>query len=871
MGIFSSKTKTIVSVASMVYNLIGDTDIDDCMKQLIFKYIMDNPPYPMGIGDYIKNLARSNPANNIKNYIKWCRQEKYNEFMGIIQSDWIYGSSIDTKPILDYLYKINNIEPDTEEQRTAITIESVNIGNFDYNFYVDAYLKDNPSIVAKPETPNPEYPKYEGYTYYVLKPNKGDTKLQVKITFSFYKTDFFNRKYYVYVYKDIGVDISQYSKYIDSKDKIFLYVSYNIVILKTPSEETPELPEDFEKIIKKSLVYVKGSGEETLDRLFKTDTVVVKDSMASHIPFRVWNHNITLDTDKEVYDVANKATIKALGVGKYKEIGDQIFENEDIGQIDFAYLSFGIPINTHELWAKEYLWEYFQGIRKKIGTSSSIIGDGKTYHPYTNDTSNQQYYNRGGKNYIRSTPTKYINNNFDIDITWNGIYSYIGIGKIVPNARRGDIFLGRMKTSYETGYAIICRRHIQNDRAVLKYYRIDYPTIWSVTTPIVYSFDRKKDTLKSTKTILPEIINHNDYTMPEGPNILEKYSNQIITKDSWEDVVLIKQIYDNVYEMLVISDLQYTNYIYKGHYDQGNPNIYYYGWDEIVKYPKDKKYSGFIIPIELNTFSRMRLNSAINCMQVGNNILFNCYEVRVVKIKWYQTGFFKIFISIIAIAISVVITVISMGSASPIAAGIVSAAMTTGSALGFAAGTLACAIAGAIANAILGIILVNILAPVMNGIFGDIIGPLLTTIVSIVFMSYALSGFQSLSSSITNVLSSPKTYLSCISAIKDGYANYIQDKMEDLQANANAFKDYTQKKEEELQEAYSDLYAGMMDGSFVRNVILGRSNSTKQYIAEDPDEFFARTLITGDEIVDKTQNIAVYNFVDIMTTLPGVV
>lgn len=838
MGLFSSKTKTYVSVASVVYNMLGDTKYEDWLTTLVFKYIMDNPSN-LTFGDYILSSIRKNSAVNIRNFTRWAAKGDYNDNVGVLTSDWIYGKNYATEQVLELLYEHNNIPkneiilPDTLAEGYYIRVTSSTIDL--YNSYTYAKLRydaEDDDIL-----PNEPVAFVTGSDY----PDSFKTEFREDTTTNTFYVDCYYLKGETWtLFKSF--DETRRKRAFYSNEKVFLYFQYTLYH-KTLVYEKYSV--DYKE---KEFIYTKGEGISELDALF-TESSFTKESYTPYIPYRAWNHTLNPKDDEVIYKLGKKAHLKVFNKNSYQEIIDSIDENKDINKIDFAYCVFGISLNIPYQSARSYLWDYFKVINPKI-YRLPFNPPSKYVHPILHTSP----YNTGFKNYIHSKSTKYISCNLDIDITGNGIFIVEVDGKIKEDVSVGSIYVG---TTLDHTFSKWRRRHEHTNNDFTWYTYTEHAR-WSINGDItVYEPDLKKKEM--TSFIVKTGIDYSTPPDPEDPwpfnkrNIFDDDDDKKDpNNDYFRTFCLLKQTEENKYQVIFIYDLQYTNYIYKGGYNYGEDSVIYYAEDQIQEYPEDQKFSGFLVPIEYNTLTRGSISDSINCCQVCNNIVFNCYEVVKKKIKWYQTGIFKAFIVIVTIVIAVVITIFAP-YASP---GYNSAAagwISVGTALGFT-GTAAL-VAGFCVSVIGGIIVLKVLSPVLTDIFGPVIGQLLSFIASVIFtfgVGYLANTNITISTFLTNTLTDPSFYLGASSALAQGYANQIQLKLQALADRSNKLLEYYQGKYEELEEAYDKLLGS---SSKVNNQLLSI------YIAERPEEFFNRTMLTGSDIVDITQSM-VYNFCD---------
>jgi hypothetical protein len=313
---------------------------------------------------------------------------------------------------------------------------------------------------------------------------------------------------------------------------------------------------------------------------------------------------------------------------------------------------------------------------------------------------------------------------------------------------------------------------------------------------------------------------------------------------SGADVITIySQVSDTYWEALTISGLSHRNYIYhdksviiKAH--------------EALDDPDD---TGFIIPLHYPTLKEMSLVDSTQMMTAATFIVFNSYKV--VKQKWYQTGIFKIIIFIAIIVLTIVFPPAGGATAGTIGASVAAAAGITG--------VVAVVVAVAV-NAIVGMIVAKIISMVSVEIFGEKWGAIIGAIVSVAAtmgMSAATSG-QSLSA-VWNNMMSPAGIMSMTSSLSSGISGFMQASAMQTMAKGQALTASYEKQIAEINKQMEEL-VGNSRGSIDPMML---TDAGKGYDYETPDQFLARTLMTGSDIANMTLDMLT-NMADYTTSLP---
>lgn len=292
---------------------------------------------------------------------------------------------------------------------------------------------------------------------------------------------------------------------------------------------------------------------------------------------------------------------------------------------------------------------------------------------------------------------------------------------------------------------------------------------------------------------------------------------------------------NETYRSIRVTNLHHTNIVYKGKsvdHDIG-PAL------------SDGEVSGFVIPLNEGVFRAMSLVDQTQMSQSNAYLVLNSYQV--VKQKWYQTGLFKVIIVIVIIVVSVFFP-----PAGGVGAGILGTAAAVGASLGFV-GMMAIVV-GAIANALAAMILSQLIMMGATALFGDKVGAIVGAIASIAAVSVgtAYAGGQGLAAGFSNLMSAENLLKLTVAAGK-GIAGYIGADTKDIMEDTQKLMDEYGKNKKAIDDIWAEnLGTGqvMFDPMQLTDV-LEYDNLTP----EGRDTFLSRTLLTGSEIADMTNNL----------------
>lgn len=565
--------------------------------------------------------------------------------------------------------------------------------------------------------------------------------------------------------------------------------------------------------------YKIGTGEATLDALSEDLSVSPTQSeYFPYMPIRLNNVSITHAdyddiTGSGLYELTNRAYRRATGGGqRFSKIVDEIEDNPDIGDIDYAFTHHGVALHVIEPSCRKYMYKWFKSIMVHQDTNSSYMSGYKTLadaYVAEWDDLNDWIYDQGDparprygdaqpaipkladlkKTRVKLACTDVQLKNLDMRIYWVNISETIGNSGTPTNpdtgnpAEKGDVWL-------QGGTDIT----------------------WTVTKG----------------------IGVNAYSDTHTVERLDMY---------WMTA-------SGTYDKLVMYGLKHKNYVYGGESVDTN------GKEALA----DTDPTGFLIPLHYPTIQALGLKDATQMATANTFIIFNSYEI--VKQRWYQ-GFLGMLIIIIVVIILAVVFAPAAGGG----VGLLGGNAAIGAAMGLT-GTAAI-VAGAIVNALVAIAVSQIISAGSAAIFGDKWGAIVAAVINLaITLGAGGVSFDNLSE-----LGTASNLLKISSAIANGYAGYTQgavaeigDKMEDNRAKFIEDQKAIDKLLLNLRGGISGLnFDPLQLTDSVRGNDLSASGSG--YITETLDEFIHRTTMTGSDIVDLSLAM-INNFADLSLELP---
>lgn len=539
MGLFGGSKKTYVS--SVVYNLAGpEEDRVDYLKTTVVSAVLSERP---SIADAIVNGFLDGPAMDLRSFARWARTSDYTDELGLVSSSLSLGNDIDIAVVAAQI---------TSPAGTVIEMQSAFISSANYEYFGDQYVAEN-------------YPLEISTPYTV---DYADLTNLITITF-------------------VDTSVENFTPTDFVKTSKYLYAVYSIRMVSPPTPEE-------EWVGTKVFIYRKDTGNAALDAMFGTD-ITADNGFIPYIPFRIDNEFVSVLWPDTLYPLAKKGFKKSIR-GAYDDIQETIEDNEDLGDIDYAYAVFGVSLNVKETACKKYIYKLFE---QMMAASSGGSGEYDSWEANWNAANDswlawKAWYEAGsvGTEPIRipyppmpfnELNIKSSNNtkmNYDITIEWNYIIENVGSGLFAPDAKVGEL------------------------RFVIGSSNEFNELVW---------------------------IQDSDGAWHLGTN----------TGDVSDSISLLWQVTDNTWKSLNIQGLKYINRIY------GGKAVEITGIEAL----EDVEESGFIVPMHEDIYKSMGLKDSTQMATACCFMVFNCYQI--VKQKWYQTGLFKVVIFIVIIVVSI--------------------------------------------------------------------------------------------------------------------------------------------------------------------------------------------------------------------------
>lgn len=552
---------------------------------------------------------------------------------------------------------------------------------------------------------------------------------------------------------------------------------------------------------RKIFIYPVGTGNATLDAL--VDLSGIDRDFFPFIEVRADNKMADHPDHAASWPIKKKAYKKATG-DEFPGLLDKIRENDNLGDIDHIFMVHGVPLNTPEDEGKLYLYKFFKTLMDQQITSPAQLSLGlSAYELYLEDIDNTLEWMTGQTNPLSTffglpAPTR-------PQPKLPARSSIVIKGTSNP---RFDMEITWSTISEETGTGQIEPGAKTGQLFIRKILGVSY------TSPFVLTA----------------------FTFSQHPR------QETITRFTigWQDGT-------NSWRKLTVWGLVHTNRVYKG-------KSVITDSDEALE---DEEESGLVIPLSYDILRDMPIVKATQLALSNRLLVFNCYKV--VKIKWYQRGFFRIIITIILAVIGAIIF--------PGAIGLLGSNVAVGASLGFSG--LLGAVIGGVANALAGVVLATLIEAGASAIFGEKIGGILSGLISVLLfqvvsgMGQGLNFAQSLAAS-WNQFTDPANLLKLLDTGTEAYGAWVQGEVTRMGENTADFVSRYEQMARELEKrALETLGSG--DGSI--DPLMFTQASMGILPVESSNTFLTRTLLSGSDLVDLSHDL-IEQFAELNLLLP---
>lgn len=571
--------------------------------------------------------------------------------------------------------------------------------------------------------------------------------------------------YFTYPSATVGFTITRYSP-----------VTQTITITtNTPSLETYWKYKQVTTLVKQDKwlpyllkIYQKGSSGTGDSLLFNPPAVAQK--FFPVIPLRRDNVMVDLANFPTQYGWNRKATRKAFGSKKkYNDLIDSLADNPSLGDIDHAWVVFGVSLSTKQQDGIRYLYEFFEDL---ANNTVSTVGAYK---------SPSSYESAWAAFVIAAQATT--NDEFGGEILVRPIPPVVQEYTFVINASAGtqDWLFNTTITAKGGGQVVGTGFHARSNGKV--------GNSW------LYA--------KSTVTLSVPTFNNDGVTV-YSPSVTTVIAfGKQITADNWVE-----------YEFF---DLTHINNVYQGIAATTLGTTVIASTDE---------NSSFIVPLHENVLKDLTLVRRTQFSLEAAFLVVNYYDKQV--IPWYSSGFFQIIVVVIIIVVALYVSP-EFGQWLAEAGGLFGTNAAVGATLGFTG--MAATIAGAIANAVAAAIISAMITKVAVSALGEDVGKIVGFIASVVAINMMSStGPFNLADSWTQMTKADNLFKMTLSGISE-YGNHLQTQAMEINAQTQAMMSEANESMKDINRLTQELLGSSgVNASTITDAIRYASETPAQFL-----------------------------------------
>lgn len=501
---------------------------------------------------------------------------------------------------------------------------------------------------------------------------------------------------------------------------------------------------------------------------------------------------ISNSAHSHVYNL-NKAGYKKLTGKKkaYDEMLTAIRKNSGIGDVNYIYNMFGASINSRDNAARRYIFDYFDNF---YTTNSNSLDD---FNDYLDKVELVKQSVQDWKNWFEAQ-------------------------KDIDNPKYGTPQPTVISYPSMPGYSFVMRNN----------FSFQYTISWSGVRVVEGAGLHEPNARTGTVT-----IKRGARLSISFPTIDSEVNASPVGSNDADSISITLQTSNDTWRQLTVVGLRSFNHIHKGKGESLS------GYSELGR----SEESGLIIPLNEAAFKEMGLIKGTQFTTANSYLIFNSYKV--VKKKWYQTGAFKIILVIVVIVVSIVFTPAAGAGVS----GVFGSAGAAGAAIGFASGSVAAIVAGSIANIVAAIVVTKVITTVAVSIFGEKVGLIIGTVLSIAALNVgtSLANGQGWASNFSEMMN-PVNLLKLTDSVSQTFINDINTKTKKLTHETEALITEYEKEAKRIEDLY-ELNFGVGNGIDIKAIT--ELASKFEYRKEDSDAFLSRTLMTGSDIAQLSQDM----------------
>lgn len=249
----------------------------------------------------------------------------------------------------------------------------------------------------------------------------------------------------------------------------------------------------------------------------------------------------------------------------------------------------------------------------------------------------------------------------------------------------------------------------------------------------------------------------------------------------------------------------------------------------------ERQYSKCILPMMWQVGKNIPYTDWTNLYQFCANVGATAYKV--VKTKWYQSGLFKIILTIVIIVISVIVMIYCPPAGGMLASMGASIAASVGGSTLFWTAVVTVA-----ASVAVSVVVNALITPILKDAFGPVVGSILGALVSIAAMSYLSGSFNVVG--LLDQFMNPMTWLAIGNAGINAKQEILQQKMKELQSQMQEWNQMVEERHDEINSLYADVLGGKGSNPYLLNL-------RRHYGATNANATETNTVETGEQMINR--------------------
>lgn len=543
-----------------------------------------------------------------------------------------------------------------------------------------------------------------------------------------------------------------------------------------------------------TLIYSRYSGNAVLDTMFNGNGSM--GTFFPYIPIRIENTFISPTYYPNVYAASKKAVRKATS-SSFDKVVKSLSVNPQLGDIDFAYMIFGISLNTKENECRRYLYTFFEQCAAQ-SNDSITFAEWKAANAIREAAITEYNARSATGDLLVWNPTKQI-------------FEYVPLPVIPP-------YVDPPSYSLDISSANLPGMNFNIN--------LSWTDMTLTTGTGLGRLGAKVGELWFEQLAI-ETVSSQKLTQTESGAVYESATT------GYERVALVFQETSNRWRKITLLNFLHRNFVYQG-------KVVTISAGQALASVEE---SGFVVPLHEAIFANTPIVSRTQMANSCAYLMLNSYTI--VAQRHYRRNWFTIILIIIIIV--VVVFYPPAAAALGQAGGLLGANLTVGAALGLTGVTAI--LVGAAINAIAGMILVNVLTAGATAIFGEKIGAIIGFIASMVVIQVGTAittGQQISMSAMFNNMMKAENLMKLTMAVGNGISQYINaSTIKTLGETAKVIEDY-KVKSKDIADKYDKEFGtdtnALIDPMMFTDVMMPGY--------EPSVVFLNRTLLTGSDIAE---------------------